>query len=54
MLFQSWAWGRFQRKWAERMRMAMTSPPPQSMAAASPTRGHSPTQVSAPAREAEA
>ena len=25
-----------------------------SMAAASPTRGHSPTQVSAPAREAEA
>lgn len=53
-VFQSLALGRFQRKWAESMRMRMTSAAPPSMAEASPKGRHSAVHRSAPSKDAEA
>ena len=52
--YHSCAFGRFQRKWAERQRSSTTVTSPATMAAALPTISQSPAQTRAPARDAQA
>ena len=52
--YHSCAFGRFQRKWAERQRSSTTVTSPATMAAALPAISQSPAQTRAPARDAQA